>query len=289
MLIRYSAILLILTLGANGIVGQRVQRSASNAPHRNQRSLTQRQHFLEMFARAYYPGRSGQLFVVPREGDIMTRNDPNYIYMHGSPWSYDTSIPIMFVGSAVKSGNYSLPTVQQDVAPTLASVLGVEMPATATGHALPVFRNGFSRPRVVMLLVLDGMRRDYFDRYAQSMPTLSALRARSAWFSQAQVNFIPTNTAVGHSTISTGTDPRIHGITANNLYDRNRHEVHELFVGVVPDELMVLTLADAWQLATNGRAIILAQGSVDRSATPLGGHGACQSSGAPVVVASYDQ
>ena len=289
MLIRYTATLLLLTLFANGALGQQVRRSAGHAPHRNQRSDTQRQHFLEMFARAYYPGRNGQLFVVPREGDIITRNDPNYPYMHGSPWPYDTAIPLMFVGPAVKSGKYSLPAVQQDVAPTLAYVLGVDMPVTSTGHALPVLRNGFSRPRVVMLLVLDGMRRDYFDRYAESMPTLSGLRARSAWFSEAQVNFIPTNTAVGHSTISTGTDPRVHGITANNLYDRTHHQIHELFVGVLPEELMALTLTDVWQLSTEGRAIILAQGSVDRAATPLGGHGACQLNGAPAVVASYDQ
>jgi hypothetical protein len=52
---------------------------------------------------------------------------------------------------------------------------------------------------------------------------------------------------------------------------------------------MALTLADAWQLATAGRAIILAQGSIDRAATPLAGHGACQLNGAPVVLASYDQ
>ena len=40
------------------------------------------------------------------------------------------------------------------------------MPPTATGHVLPVLRTDFARPRVVMLIVLDGMRRDYFDRYA---------------------------------------------------------------------------------------------------------------------------
>src|SRR5436190_20611975 len=65
----------------------------------------------------------------------------------------------------------------------------------------------------VMLVVLDGMRRDYFDRYAASMPTLTALRQHSAWFTHAEVNFLPTNTPVGHSTISTGTDPGVHGIT----------------------------------------------------------------------------
>jgi predicted AlkP superfamily pyrophosphatase or phosphodiesterase len=67
-------------------------------------------------------------------------------------------------------------------------------------------KRGVARPRVVMMLALDGMRRDYFDRYAASMPTLTALRQQSAWFTQARVNVLPSNTAVGHSTISTGAD-----------------------------------------------------------------------------------
>ena len=133
------------------------------------------------------------------------------------------------------------------------------------------------------------MRRDYFDRYADVMPTLSALRRRSAWFSQAHVNFLPTNTAVGHSTIATGTDPGIHGITGNNIYDRLHRRRQDLFAGMMPQALMALTLADVWQLATSGRAIVLAQGSIDRAATPLAGHGACQPNGSPVVLVSYDE
>jgi hypothetical protein len=178
--------------------------------------------------------------------------------------------------------------VQQDVAPTLAAALGVQMPPTATGHVLPILRTGLAPPRLVMLLVLDGMRRDYFDRYAASMPTLTALRQRSAWFTRAQVNFLPTNTAVGHSTLSTGTDPRVHGITGVSMYDRMHRRRYDLFAEAMPQDLMVSTLADVWQLATAGRAIILAQGSIDRAATPLAGHGACQSNGVPVVLASYD-
>jgi len=248
-----------------------------------------RQRVLEMFARAYFPGRTGQLLIVPREGDLITRTDPNVAYMHGSPWSYDVSIPLMFAGPAVKTGLYPVPASQQDVAPTLAASLGVQMPSTATGRVLPVLRTGFARPRVVMLIVLDGMRRDYFDRYASSMPTLTALRQQSAWFTRAQVNFVPTNTAVGHSTISTGADPRVHGITGVSVYDRTHRRRHDMFAGGQPDDLMALTLADVWQLSTTGRAIVLAQGSIDRAATPLAGHGACQLNGAPVVLASYDQ
>ena len=278
------------------ILGQQLKpASVSDAPRVRRtapgdaRTSAARQRFLEMFARAYYPGRTSQLLIVPREGDFITRSDPNYAYMHGSPWAYDVSIPLMFAGPAVRTGVYSIPAVQQDVAPTLAAALGVQMPPTATGHVLPVLRKDFAKPRVVMLLVLDGMRRDYFDRYAASMPTLTAIRRHSAWFNQAQVNYLPTNTAVGHSTIATGTDPRVHGITGISVYDRTHRQRHDMFAKGMPQDLMALTLADVWQLATAGRSIILAQGSIDRAGTPLAGHGACQLNGTPVVLASYDQ
>ena len=303
------AVLLTLTLVAmaSTVSGQHVNRSSGSAAPQIQHTApagkavrATRQRFLEMFARAYFPGRTGQLLVVPREGDFITRPDPYYTQMHGTPWPYDVDIPIMFVGPAVKAGQYSMVAVQQDIAPTLAAALGVKMPPTATGHVLPVLRKGFGRPRVILLLVLDGMRRDYFDRLATSMPTLTALRRQSAWFTQAQVNFIPTNTAVGHSTISTGTDPSVHGITGVSTYDWEGHQRHDMFAGCAPQDLLALTLADVWQRATAGRAVIFAQGSIDRAATPLAGHGACQNStsyaglsaalfGTPVVMASYDQ
>ena len=296
-LTRGGAVLLTLTLFAmaSTVSGQQVKRSSgSDAPQirhtapADKAARATRQRFLEMFARAYFPGRTGQLLVVPKKGDFITRPDPYVTQMHGSPWPYDVDIPLMFTGPAVKAGRYSMAAVQQDIAPTLAAALGVKMPPTATGHVLPVLRKGFGRPRVIMLLVLDGMRRDYFDRLAASMPTLTALRRRSAWFTQAQVNFIPTNTAVGHSTISTGTDPGVHGITGVSTYDWVGRRRHDMFAGCAPQDLLALTLADVWQRATAGHAVILAQGSIDRAATPLAGHGACLPNGTPVVLASYD-
>ena len=209
--------------------------------------------------------------------------------MHGSPWPYDVSIPLMFAGPAVRAGVDATPVAQQDVAPTLAAALGVHMPPTASGRVLPVLRPGFAPPRVVLLLVLDGMRRDYFDRYAASMPALSGLRKRSAWFTRAGVNVVPSNTAVGHSTISTGADPAVHGMTGVSVYDFVNHRRRDAFAGATPQDLMALTLADVWQLTTAGRAVILAQGSIERAATPLAGHGACQPNGTPVVNAVYDR
>src|SRR5437868_1647439 len=293
----YGALLLAVSLVAIWTVsGQQVERPSASEASRIRATapagaavLAARHRFLEMFARAYFPGRTGQLLVVPREGDFITRPDPDVAYMHGSPWEYDVAIPLMFVGPAVRTGRYSMPAAQQDVAPTLAAALGVQMLPTVTGRVLPVLRADFARPRVVMLVVLDGMRRDYFDRFAASMPTLTALRQGGAWFTHAEVNFIPSNTPCGHSTISTGTDPGVHGITGVTVYDRTHRQDHNLFAERTPQDLMTLTLADMWQLATAGRAVILAQGSIDRAATPLAGHGACQLNGTPIVLASYDR
>ena len=109
----YGAVVLALTLVAMAwtVSGQQVKRSSvSDAPRiratapARAAALAKRQRFLEMFARAYFPGRTGQLLVVPREGDFITRPDPDVAYMHGSPWKYDVSIPLMFAGPAVRTG-----------------------------------------------------------------------------------------------------------------------------------------------------------------------------------------
>jgi hypothetical protein len=252
-------------------------------------SASARAEFLTMFARGYFPGRTGQILIVPREGTILTRPEASVLYMHGSPWPYDRRIPILFAGAGVTPGVYRTPAVQQDVAVTVASALGVAMPRTATGKVLPGIRPMTPRPRIVFLLVLDGMRLDYFDRHAQAMPTLSGLRRRGAWFTSAGVNYLPTNTGAGHASIATGSEPRVHGITGNNLYDRVSRERHDTLDEWNPRDLVALTLSDVWQLHAGRQARVIAQGSSKPASVSLAGHGACQTSGFPTVHAAYDE
>ncbi len=54
-----------------------------------------------------------------------------------------------------------------------------------------------------------------------------------------------------------------------------------------PRELMALTLADAWNLTTDGRAIIIGQGGAIRATAGLVGRGACIVNGRKVIAASY--
>ena len=252
-------------------------------------TATQRQTWLERFARGYFPGRSGQLFVVPREGVVITDRDPLYGFMHGSPWDYDTHIPMLFYGAPfVRQGRWTAPATQQDIAPTLGAIIGAPSSATYTGRVLAnVAAPRAPRPRVAVVMVLDGMRADYFDRYAKAMPALSRMRREGAWFAQGRSTVLPTVTGVGHATIGTGTDPRIHGITVNNLYNRVTGKSQQAYDKLDPRELMALTLADIWNLETDGRAIIVGHGGAIRATAGLVGRGACLVNARAVIAASY--
>jgi hypothetical protein len=242
-----------------------------------------------MFARGYFPGRSGQLFVIPREGDIITDREPLYGFMHGSPWEYDVHIPVLLHGAPfVKPGEHREAVVQQDVAPTLAALIGASPPPTMIGRVLREGIDTATRPRVVVLVVLDAMRADNFDKYADVMPTLSRLRREGAWFSNARINYLPTLTSVGHATIGTGTDPRFHGLAANNLFSRVTQKPQPAYADLDPNELMALTLADVWNLTTDGRAIIVGQGGAIRATAGLVGRGACLVNGRRVLASSYN-
>lgn len=55
---------------------------------------------------------------------------------HGSPYNYDTHVPVIFFGAGVRPGRYSAECAPSDIAPTLAALLGVEMPSARSGRVL---------------------------------------------------------------------------------------------------------------------------------------------------------
>ena len=260
------------------------------AQGRSQQAI--RARAFEMFARSYYPGRSGQIMIVPREGSIIvSRKDPVVKFMHGSPWSYDTRIPLLLYGAPyIRKGTFPAPARQQDVMPTVARILGLSVPATVTGRPLTEALVASSvSPRIVLIAVLDGMRLDYFDRHAALLPTLTRLRREGAWFTNTEIDYLPSITALGHTTVSSGTDPRYHGTTGNSIFDRVARKPQETFAGNSPRDFMVINLADAWNLHTRGRAVIIAQGSSVPAAIGLAGHGACLFGAPRIRAAAYSR
>lgn len=229
------------------------------------------------------------MFLVPREGDFVVDRGPLYVFMHGSAWSYDAHIPLLLYGAPfIREGEWRDPVVQQDVAPTLAALLGLPPPPTATGRVLKqALAGGAGKPRVLALIVMDGMRADYLDTYQEVLPTITRMRRAGAWFADARINYMPTLTSMGHATLGTGADPRIHGLVVNNLFNRVTGKSQESYDGLDPGELMALTVADVWNVATDGRAVIVGQGGAIRATAGLVGHGACLINGRKVMAASY--
>jgi predicted AlkP superfamily pyrophosphatase or phosphodiesterase len=80
-----------------------------------------------------------------------------------------------------------------------------------------------SKPKLVVILVVDQMRGDYIDKFQQQWTGgLKRLVNEGAWFREAAYPYGATETCVGHSTISTGAFPASHGMVANEWWDREQ-------------------------------------------------------------------
>ena len=76
------------------------------------------------------------------------------------------------------------------------------------------------RPKLVVGIVVDQMRWDYLSRYFNQMPPGGLKRLINDGYScnNCLINYVPTVTAIGHTSIYTGTTPAFHGICGNSFY-----------------------------------------------------------------------
>jgi hypothetical protein len=89
--------------------------------------------------------KAANSFSSQRSGDVFLILDPFASPVvgeagsaHGSPWSYDTQVPLVLWGSAFKPGVYAVPCEPIDLAPTLAAALGLIQPSGAQGRPLTI-------------------------------------------------------------------------------------------------------------------------------------------------------
>jgi predicted AlkP superfamily pyrophosphatase or phosphodiesterase len=90
-------------------------------------------------ADSYFPGRSGDLFIVPKPYWLMDRNPAgtsrSYGAGHGVPYNYDQHVPILLMGFGIRHGEYFDAVTPADIAPTLASLCGITL-ASRDGQVL---------------------------------------------------------------------------------------------------------------------------------------------------------
>jgi arylsulfatase A-like enzyme len=77
--------------------------------------------------------RSGDVIVLPEPFKYLGDTIPA---THGSPYNYDTHVPLIIMGQGIAAGRYNQSATPADIAPTLASLLRVQPPSNATGRVL---------------------------------------------------------------------------------------------------------------------------------------------------------
>ena len=80
-------------------------------------------------------------FYVRRSADIEIMLEPYWMFAargttHGTTFSYDAHVPVIFMGPGVKPGRYHTNIAVNDIAPTLATMLDVETPSGSVGRVL---------------------------------------------------------------------------------------------------------------------------------------------------------
>ncbi|MCD0457012.1 alkaline phosphatase family protein [Chryseobacterium sp. LC2016-27] len=149
--------------------------------------------------------------------------------------------------------------------------------------------NQVDRPKLVVGLVIDQMRWDYLYRYYSKYGNDGFKRLLNKGYSLNNVHipYVPTVTALGHTSIYTGSVPAIHGIAGNdwtdketgkNVYcttDENVQPVGTTNVKVgshSPKNLWSTTVTDELRLATNFQGKVVGVSLKDRASILPAGH-----------------
>src|SRR5713101_806505 len=91
------------------------------------------------FAYSYFPGRSGDLFILPKSYWLLDGTPlgkpRSYGTGHGVPYNYDQHVPVLLMGFGIQPGQYFQPITPADIAPTFAALCGITL-ASRDGHIL---------------------------------------------------------------------------------------------------------------------------------------------------------
>lgn len=166
--------------------------------------------------------------------------------------------------------------------------IGCGITATAQNKSLPTAAP--NAPKLVVGLVIDQMRWDYLYRFKNrfSENGFKRLMQQGFSFEQTFIPYVPTYTAVGHTTIYTGAVPATHGIVGNNWFDnsiqKNIYCTSDSTVQAVggatyagqmsPKNMWSTTVTDELRLSNNFKSKVIGISLKDRGGILPGGHSA---------------
>lgn len=144
------------------------------------------------------------------------------------------------------------------------------------------------KPKIVVGMMVDQMRWDYLYRYADRYGNGGFKRLLREGFTceQTYINYAPTVTACGHTSVYTGSSPAVHGIVDNDWYSRElqrsvycTEDSTAVTIGaegkagnMSPRNLLVSTVTDELRLATNFKSKVVGVAIKDRASILPAGH-----------------
>lgn len=144
------------------------------------------------------------------------------------------------------------------------------------------------RPRLVVGIVVDQMRWDYLYYYYNQFGNGGLKRLVDEGYSceNQHLNYVPTITAIGHTSIYTGSTPALNGIAGNDFY-LNGKKVYCCTDSTVqgvgttsaagqmsPHNLYATTIGDELKLATDFKSKVISISLKDRASILPAGHSA---------------
>lgn len=91
----------------------------------------------------YYPYRSGDVYIIQPPNQSYGLKSKDRV-AHGSPWQYDSYVPLLFAHPSFKPQRIFRPTYTTDIAPTLSALLIIKYPSAAIGQPLPEVMQAFN-------------------------------------------------------------------------------------------------------------------------------------------------
>ncbi|MDB5264318.1 MAG: alkaline phosphatase family protein [Adhaeribacter sp.] len=144
------------------------------------------------------------------------------------------------------------------------------------------------RPKLVVGLMVDQMRWDFLYRYYDRYQDNGFKRMLNEGFTceNTNIDYLPTVTAIGHSTVYTGSVPALHGIAGNDFIiqatGKTMYCTEDASVAPVgttaaagkmsPRNLLTSTITDELRLATNFRSKVIGIALKDRGSILPAGH-----------------
>jgi len=92
---------------------------------------------IQQVRRNFHPKRSGDIYLVQEPYWFLYSDESIPLCtIHGSPWRYDTYVPIIFAGAGVPAQQINRLVHPVDIAATLSACVGAKPTSAAVGEPL---------------------------------------------------------------------------------------------------------------------------------------------------------